>query len=80
MPGLVYSGQLEAEQARQERFAEQYFSYYVTNNYEEMYKMIDCEESDFINLDNFIIKCEGEMVYGSITGYEISKPVKQGKM
>lgn len=62
-----------------ERFAEQYFSYYVTNNYEEMYKMIDCEESDFINLDNFIIKCEGEMVYGSITGYEISKPVKQGK-
>lgn len=61
------------------RFAEEYFSYYVTNNYKEMYNMIDCEESDFINLDNFIIKCEGEKVYGSITGYELSKPVKQGK-
>lgn len=62
-----------------ERFAEEYFSHYVTNNYEAMYKMIDCRESDFINLDNFIIKCEGEKVYGSITGYELSKPVYQGK-
>lgn len=62
-----------------ERFAQEYFSYYITNNYQEMYKMIDCTESDFINLENFINKCEGEKVYGSITGYELSKPVQQGR-
>lgn len=62
-----------------QRFAEEYFSHYVTNNYKEMYKMIDCKESEFINLDNFIIKCEGEKIYGSITGYQLSKPVRQGK-
>lgn len=61
-----------------ERFAEQYFSYYVTNNYKEMYAMTDCEESEFINLENFINKCEGEKVYGSITGYKLSKPVTEG--
>ncbi len=60
------------------RFAEEYFSYYVTNNYEEMYKMIDCKESEFTNLENFKNKCEGEKVYGSITGYSLSKPVKEG--
>ena len=60
------------------RFAESYFSYYVTNNYEEMYKMIDCKESEFINLENFQNKCEGEKIYGSITGYSLSKPVEQG--
>lgn len=61
-----------------ERFAEQYFSYFATNNYEGMYEMIDCEESEFINLENFINKCEGEKIYGSITGYKLSKPVTEG--
>lgn len=60
------------------RFAESYFSYYITNNYEEMYKMIDTKESDFINLEKFMNKCEGEKIYGSITGYSLSKPVKEG--
>ena len=61
-----------------DRIAKKYFSYYVTNNYEEMYKMIDVKESEFINLENFKIKCEGEKIYGSIKDYKISKPVKQG--
>lgn len=60
------------------RFAEEYFSNYVTNNFEEMYKMIECKESQFINYDNFVNKCEGEKIYGSITGYSFSKPVEQG--
>lgn len=63
-----------------ERFAEEYFSNFITNNYEEMYKMVDCEESEFINLENFVNKCKGEMVYGSITGYEMSKPVTEGNV
>lgn len=62
-----------------ERYAKEFFSYYITNNYEEMYKMIDCEESQFINYENYKSKCEGEKVYGSITGYNIGKPVTQGK-
>ena len=61
-----------------ERYAEQYFSYFVTNNYEKMYEMVDCKESEFINKENFINKCEGEKVYGSITGYKLSKPVEEG--
>lgn len=61
-----------------ERFAEEYFSNYVTNNYEEMYSMIDCVESEFINYDNFKIKCEGEKIYGSINGYKLSSPVVEG--
>lgn len=60
-------------------FAEEYFSYYVTNNYENMYKMIDDKEAEFINLDNFKNKCEGEKIYGSIKGYSLSKAVKEGK-
>lgn len=61
-----------------QRYAEEYFSNYVTNNYKEMYKMIECKESQFINYDTFVNKCEGEKVYGSITGYTFSKPVEQG--
>lgn len=61
------------------RFAEEYFSYFISNNYEEMYKMTDTHESEFINLENFKTKCEGERVYGSVTGYKLSKPVKHGK-
>lgn len=60
------------------RFAKKYFSYYVTNNYEEMYKLIDCKESEFINFDTYKTKCEGEKLYGSITGYTFSTPVKKG--
>ncbi len=59
------------------RIAKDYFSYYVTNNYEEMYKMIDVDESEFINLDNFKIKCEGEKIYGSVNDYTLSKPVEK---
>lgn len=61
------------------RYAEEYFSYFISNNYEKMYKMTDTRESDFINLENFKTKCAGERVYGSITGYKLSKPVKHGK-
>lgn len=61
-----------------ERYAEKYFTYYVTNNYKEMYKMIDCKESDFISFDNFKGKCEGEKIYGSMTDYSISSPTKNG--
>ena len=60
------------------RFAKEFFSYYVTNNYEEMYKMIDCEESQFVNFDTYKTKCEGEKIYGSITGYTLSSPVENG--
>lgn len=62
-----------------EKYAEEYFSFYVTNNYEEMYKRLQCEESEFINYETFENKCIGEKIYGSITGYNISKGVKQGK-
>ena len=61
-----------------EKFAEQYFSHYVTNNFEEMYEMVDCEESEFITLENFVNKCEGEKIYGSIRGYSFSKGVRKG--
>ena len=61
-----------------QRYAEQYFSYFVTNNYEKMYDMVDCNGSEFINRENFINKCEGEKVYGSITGYKLSKPIEVG--
>lgn len=60
------------------RFAEEYFSHYVTNNYEAMYEMIDCKESRFITLENFVNKCEGEKIYGSMRGYSFSKGVEQG--
>ena len=61
-----------------ERFAKKFFSYYITNNYEEMYKMIDIQESKFINYENYKSKCEGEKIYGSIRDYRLSKPVRQG--
>lgn len=60
------------------RYAEEYFSNYVTNNYKGMYDMIECKESQFINYENFVNKCEGEKIYGSITGYDFSKPVEHG--
>lgn len=59
------------------RIAKDYFACYITNNYEKMYDMIDVEESEFINLDNFKSKCEGEKIYGSVHDYTLSKPVKQ---
>lgn len=61
-----------------ERYAKKFFSYYITNNYEEMYKMIDIQESKFINYENYKSKCEGEKIYGSIRDYHLSKPVRQG--
>ena len=60
------------------RYAKKYFSYYVTNNYEEMYKMIDCRKTQFTSFENFKNKCEGEKIYGSVSGYVLSKPVKKG--
>ena len=63
-----------------ERFAKKFFSYYITNNYEEMYKMIDIHESEFINYENYKSKCEGEKIYGSVKDYHLSKPVRQGDM
>lgn len=60
------------------RFAKKFFSNYITNNYEEMYKMIDIQESEFINFENYKSKCEGEKIYGSIKDYHLSKPVRQG--
>ena len=60
------------------RFAEKYFTYYITNNYQEMYKMIDGENSDFISFENFQSMCSGEKVYGSMKDYTIGSATKNG--
>jgi hypothetical protein len=61
-----------------ERFAEQYFSYYITNNYQEMYKMVDTTESSFISYDNFANMCSSEKVYGQIQDYKMGSATKHG--
>ncbi len=60
------------------RFAEKYFTYYITNNYQEMYKMIDGENSDFISYGNFESMCSGEKVYGSMKDFSIGSATKNG--
>lgn len=60
------------------RFAEKYFTYYITNNYQEMYKMIDGENSDFISYGNFQSMCSGEKVYGSMKDFSIGSATKNG--
>lgn len=60
------------------RMAERYFSYYITNNYEEMYKNIDGENSDFISYENFKSMCSGEKIYGSVSDYSIGSATKNG--
>lgn len=59
------------------RYAQRYFKYYASNNYSEMYKMIKCEESDFINEDYFTYKYESEKVYGGINKYEFDSGVEK---
>lgn len=61
-----------------ERFAEQYFSYYITNRYEDMYDMIDKSGSGFISYNNFESMCTGEKVYGQIQDYKMGSAVKHG--
>lgn len=61
------------------RFAEQYFSYYVTNNYQEMYNMIDTTESGFISYDNFVNMCSSEKIYGQIQDYKMGSATKHGQ-
>lgn len=60
------------------RFAEKYFTYYITNNYQEMYQMIDSENSDFISYENFKSMCSGEKVYGSMLDYSMGSATKDG--
>ncbi len=60
------------------RFTEQYFSYYITNNYQEMYKMIDKGSSDFISFENFKSMCSGEKIYGSLLNYSLGSATKNG--
>ena len=35
-------------------FADEYFSYYATNNYEEMFKMVELEEDGLVDKEAFI--------------------------
>lgn len=63
------------------RFAQRYFKYFASNNYSEMYKMVDCKEDDFINEDSFTYKYESNKIYGGIKKYKFQKPVeKDGKI
>ena len=59
-------------------FADEYFSYYATNNYEEMYKMVEFEEDGLVDKEAFITKCGSEKIYGSMNNYKFSKPAKDG--
>ena len=59
-------------------FADEYFSYYATNNYEEMFKMVELEEDGLVDKEAFITKCGSEKIYGSINNYKFSKPAKDG--
>lgn len=60
------------------RYAQRYFKYYASSNYEAMYDMVKCEEDDFINEDYFSYKYESEKVYGGIKKYEFDGGVKKG--
>ena len=59
-------------------FADEYFSYYATNNYEEMFKMVELEEDGLVDKEAFIRKCGSEKIYGSMNNYKFSKPAKDG--
>ena len=59
-------------------FADEYFSYYATNNYEEMFKMVELEEDGLVDKEAFITKCGSEKIYGSMNNYKFSKPAKDG--
>lgn len=61
-----------------QRYAEQYFTNYITNNYQEMYKMIDSKNSDFISFENFKSMCSSEKIYGSMLNYSIGSATKKG--
>ncbi len=59
-------------------FADEYFSYYATNNYEEMFKMVEFEEDGLVDKEAFFTKCGSEKIYGSMNNYKFSKPAKDG--
>ena len=59
-------------------FADEYLSYYATNNYEEMFKMVEFEEDGLVDKEAFITKCGSEKIYGSMNNYKFSKPAKDG--
>ncbi len=59
-------------------FADEYFSYYATNNYEEMFKMVEFEKDGLVDKEAFITKCGSEKIYGSMNNYKFSKPAKDG--
>lgn len=59
-------------------FADEYFSYYATNNYEEMFKMVEFEEDGLVDKEAFVTKCGSEKIYGSMNNYKFSKPAKDG--
>lgn len=60
------------------RFAQRYFKYYASSNYEAMYDMVKCKEDDFINEDYFSYKYESEKLYGGVKKYEFDDGVRKG--
>lgn len=69
---LVALGQYESDP---KRVAEQYFGCLLTGSYEQMYEMVDIEESDFVNISMFKQYAESEKIYGSVTECKYKDPV-----
>lgn len=62
-----------------EKYAENYFKYYASNNYSKMYEMVSCKEDHFINEEYFEYKYESEKHPGGIKKYKFSKGKTEGK-
>ncbi|SEQ14752.1 hypothetical protein SAMN02910289_01365 [Lachnospiraceae bacterium RM5] len=62
-----------------ERFLDEYFSYFATNNYKEMYKMSEIENSGLINEETFEIMCNYNRFSGSLNDYKLGEPIKEGR-
>ena len=61
-----------------ERYAEKYFSNYLTNNYSEMYKMADISKSKMFDEKTFAHMCAGNKVYGTLLDYQFGSAVVDG--
>lgn len=60
-------------------FAEEYFEYYINNNWYNMYQKTEITESKFINLNTFSRMMSQNAIDGDVTDYEVIVDSRSGE-
>lgn len=59
-------------------FAEEYFEYFINNNWYNMYQKTEITESKFINLNTFVAMMSQNAIDGTVTDYEVIVDSRSG--